>query len=50
MPCALCTQVGLKKAYNDAGARERGLLPGDQWYSQQAFRYGPLLPGLWNST
>ena len=30
-------QVELKRAYNDDGAH-RGLLSGDQWYSQQAFR------------
>eukprot|EP00951_Prasinocladus_malaysianus_P012994 scaffold97633_cov50-Prasinocladus_malaysianus.AAC.2 len=30
-------QVGLKKSFNDAG-RARGLLSGDLWYSQQAFR------------
>lgn len=33
------TKVGLKKAYNDAGQRTHRLLSGDQWYSQQAFRY-----------
>ena len=30
-------QVELKRQYNNEGAR-RGLLSGDQWYSQQAFR------------
>ena len=33
------TKVGLKKAYNDAGQRTHRLLSGDQWYSQQAFRF-----------
>ena len=32
------TKVGLKKQYNDAGCRAKGLLNGDLWYSQQAFR------------
>ena len=32
------TKVGLKKRYNDEGSRGRGLLSGDHWYSQQAFR------------
>jgi fanconi anemia group J protein len=33
------TQVQLKKDYNSGGAaRTRGLISGDQWYSQQAFR------------
>lgn len=31
------TKVELKKKYNDQGAG-RGLLSGDKWYSQQAFR------------
>ena len=31
------TKVELKKTYNDAG-RTRGLLSGDAWYRQQAFR------------
>lgn len=33
------TKVGLKKKYNDDGHRSRGLLTGDNWYSQQAFRH-----------
>ncbi|KAK9863411.1 hypothetical protein WJX84_010706 [Apatococcus fuscideae] len=32
------TKVGLKKQFNDQGQQTRGLLSGDQWYSQQAFR------------
>lgn len=32
------TKVGLKKRFNDEGSRGRGLLPGDAWYAQQAFR------------
>lgn len=32
------TKVALKKQYNSNGAARRGLLPGDVWYSQQAFR------------
>ena len=32
------TKVGLKKQYNDLGHRTKGLLSGDNWYSQQAFR------------
>lgn len=32
------SRVDLKKRYNDEGSRKRGLLTGDQWYSQQAFR------------
>lgn len=32
------TKVGLKKKYNDQGVRSKGLLSGDYWYSQQAFR------------
>ena len=31
-------RVELKRRYNDDGARTRGLLTGDRWYSQQAFR------------
>ena len=37
------TKVGLKKRYNDEGSRGRGLLSGDHWYSQQAFRSLTLL-------
>jgi Helicase C-terminal domain len=33
------TKVDLKKRYNNEGV-PRGLLNGDQWYSQQAFRWG----------
>ena len=36
------TKVGLKKAYNDAGQRTHCLLSGDQWYSQQAFRWSTV--------
>ena len=32
------TKVNLKKKFNDQGQRTRGLLSGDQWYCQQAFR------------
>ena len=32
------TKVELKKKYNDAGMRTHGLLSGDAWYNQQAFR------------
>jgi hypothetical protein len=31
-------QVGLKKAFNDSCVT-KGLLSGELWYSQQAFRY-----------
>ena len=31
-------QVMLKKAYNSKHSKKRGLLSGDKWYSQQAFR------------
>ena len=41
------TKVGLKKAYNDAGQRTHRLLSGDQWYSQQAFRFALVLPAPW---
>ena len=37
-PNVMDTKVSLKKKYNDEGARTRGLLSGDAWYSQQAFR------------
>ncbi|KAK9806231.1 hypothetical protein WJX72_006639 [[Myrmecia] bisecta] len=32
------TKVDLKKKYNDEGSRTKGLLSGDKWYTQQAFR------------
>lgn len=38
------TKVELKKKYNDAGMRTHGLLSGDAWYNQQAFR-SVHLPG-----
>lgn len=36
-PSVMDTKVQQKKAYNNAAA-SRGLLTGDQWYTQQAFR------------
>jgi Fanconi anemia group J protein len=36
-PSVMDTKVQQKKAYNNA-ATSRGLLTGDQWYTQQAFR------------
>ncbi len=38
------TKVGLKKQFNDHGQQARGLLSGDQWYSQQAFRSASARP------
>ncbi len=38
-PNVMDTKVALKKKYNDEGHRTRGLLSGDSWYSQQAFRW-----------
>jgi Fanconi anemia group J protein len=36
--CPLLPQVQEKKAFNDRGQRALGLVSGDVWYSQQAFR------------
>lgn len=40
------TKVNLKKKFNDQGQRTRGLLSGDQWYCQQAFRSVWVVSGL----
>jgi Fanconi anemia group J protein len=38
-PAAQDSKVALKKRYNDSpGGKAAGLLTGDAWYSQQAFR------------
>ncbi len=36
-------QVQAKKVYNSNGVR-RGLLSGDMWFEQQAFRHAPSQP------
>jgi Fanconi anemia group J protein len=35
---SLLPQVQQKRGFNDAGVRTLGMLSGDQWYTQQAFR------------